>query len=96
MIKLLIYLQHLYNLVLSKFISNNTKDVVQYKQSFVYLLLLDYFNVKIQLEMASFMNYAAGVFMLSLLCLTSFISVILYFTAYYMVSKYDLDEKLKS
>ena len=91
----------LYNLkTLSKFlikkIFTNTVNGVSHKQSFayVYFLILNWFNISLPTELKPMMNYVVGVFMLSLLCFFSFLSILTYFTAYYMSKKYNLDNKL--
>ena len=63
------------------------------KQSFLFTFILDSLNINIPEDASQFVNYSFSVFLLSLICLLNFISVVGYLTSIYLVTKYDIETK---
>jgi hypothetical protein len=53
----------------------------EYKYSFVFALLLSYFDINIPSESAPIIHYSSGVFLLSLVALCSLTNIIFYLVA---------------
>lgn len=63
----------------------------EYKYSFTIPILLSYLNIPN--DVAPLINFAFGIFILSLLILYSFTKVIGYFCAIYFLKNYKIDDK---
>ena len=63
------------------------------KQSFLFTFILDTLNINIPEDASRSVNFAFSIFILSLICLLNFISVVGYLTSIYLVTKYDIENK---
>lgn len=64
-----------------------------YKHSFLYLILLNFLNKPIPTELEPLYQVTSIFFILSLLALSSFFSLIIIYTSLYLNSKYNISEK---
>ena len=63
------------------------------KQSFLFTFILNSLNFNIPEDASQMVQYSFSIFLLSLVCLFNFISVVGYLTAIYLVNKYDIETK---
>ena len=73
--------------------NNNNNNYNNYNNAFILPFILNYFNISIPDESTPFMNYAYGVFILSLICFVCFINVVGYMCSLLIINKYNLSEK---
>ena len=74
---------------LSKFVYKNLNT----RQSLLFTLILDKLNINLPEGASSHVNFAFGIFILSLICLFNFINVVGYLTSIYLLNKYDIETK---
>ena len=78
----------------SKLITQQNKiQNISIKQSFVFTFILDSLNINIPDDASQHVQFAFGIFILSLICLLNFINVVGYLISIYLLSKYDVDTK---
>lgn len=75
-------------------IKNNFNSyTLKSKQSFLLYFILNTLNIDVSTEVEHNLNFALGIFLLSIVCLLNFISVVGYLTSIYLLSKYNVETK---
>lgn len=90
---MIIIIQKNLNKICKKIINN---DNLRY--AFIFPLILNHLNVSIPKDAEPIINYAFGIFIVSLVCVICFINIIFYFIGYYSLNKYkqDIENKIVS
>ena len=64
-----------------------------YKYNFLFAFLLDSLNIQLPDEVSPLVKFASGIFVLALVCLSSFINISGYILSIYLINKYDIESK---
>ena len=66
---------------------------IDIKKSFLFMFILESLNINIPDDASHHVQFAFGIFILSLICLINFINVVGYLTSIYLVTKYEVETK---
>ena len=66
---------------------------IDIKKSFLFMFILESLNINIPDDASHHVQFAFGIFILSLICLINFINVVGYLTSRYLVTKYKVETK---
>ena len=69
------------------------KTPIKLKHNFLLYIILGTLNIDVSSQVEHQMNFALGIFLLSLVCLLNFINVVGYLSSIYLLSKYDIETK---
>ena len=64
-----------------------------YKYNFLFAFLLESLNIQLPDEVSPLVKFASGIFVLALVCLSSFINISGYILSIYLINKYDIESK---
>lgn len=67
-----------------------------YRHSFSFLFILNYFNISIPENAEPIVNYSFGVFILSLLVFFNILNAFVSLFSLYILNKYNVDERFKN
>lgn len=88
-------IKNYFSIMYKKYFYNNKNPSakINIRQSFLFILILDKLNINIPENASAHVNFAFGIFILSLICLLSFINVVGYLTSIYLINIYDIEQK---